>query len=222
MNFRIFLIPFAMAFICNYANADLFSELSKRDYGNAIHFDYSGGNVSQLYMENGYLITEHLYIEGVFRACIVAYQIQDNAIKLIIRNTDRDFAYRMIDSFDYRDSEQYFVTVQNYYLVELVYVNDKLEYFCNRIRDINANGFMFNEAKIGENASYLRWASFLEYGDGINLVEGMETRIESITRELQDIPIIKVYDYVYNVLINDKILRLNGVFLDFSNKIKLF
>jgi hypothetical protein len=73
-------------------------------------------------------------------------------IKLIVRIKTWDFAFRIYDYFYERDDiDQFTVDVHDYYLVELVYVNDKLETYCNRIKDINTNGFIYNEAEIGGN-----------------------------------------------------------------------
>jgi hypothetical protein len=96
-----------------------------------------------LYAKDGYLHTEFLSDSSDVPP-IVAYQIQEDAVKLIVRIKTWDFAYRIYDRFYERGGvDQFTVEVHNYYLVELVYVNDKLETYCNRIRDINTNGFIY-------------------------------------------------------------------------------
>jgi hypothetical protein len=157
---------------------------------------------------------------------IVAYQIQEDAIKLIVRVKTWDFAYRIDEYFSDREdgTDQFTVDVHDYYLVELVYVNDRLEANCNRIRDINANGFMYNEAKIGSNinevSGYYQTFPYLE----TKLTEGMKIKIVELTNErtnklMQNSYSFDTYDYYYHILIDGKQVRINGYLLDFDNKV---
>jgi hypothetical protein len=211
-------------FVFSNINADITAELIKRDRRNAIRFDWP---YFSLFSENGYLITE-VWSDDIDETSIVAYQIHDNAIKLIIRHKTWDFAYRIFDIYNMKDRiEQFTVNVHNYYLVELVYINNKLEIYLNQIMDINANGFIFNEAEIGSNANNLPYEGYLTYGDGFKLTEGMKTEILSFTNERtnqngRNTAEIGVYDYMYYVSINDRKLFVNGYFVDFSNRVKLF
>jgi hypothetical protein len=146
-------------------------------------------------------------------------------IKLIVRIKTWDFAFRIYDYFYERDGiDQFTVDVHDYYLVELVYVNDKLETYCNRIRDINANGFIYNEATIGGNINKIPDTYYIYYPRyNITLTEGMETKIVSLINERTDSLAensytVDTYDYYYHVLIEDKQIKINGYLLDFSNK----
>jgi hypothetical protein len=119
------------------------------------------------------------------------------------------------------------VDVHNYYLVEFVYINDKLEMYCNRVTDINTNGFTFNDTKIGSHANDLPFDDSLYYTDGLSLEEGMAVEILSFTNNLanqnqMNSALLNLYDYMYRVSINGRELLINGYYLDFSNRIKLF
>jgi hypothetical protein len=155
---------------------------------------------------------------------IVAYQIYEDAIKLIIRIKTWDFAFRIYDYFYERDGiDQFTVEVHDYYLVELVYVNNRLETYCNHIRDINANGFMYNEAEIGGNINKVS-GYYLTYPRlEPEPKEGMKVKIVALTGErtntlAENSGSLEVYDYYY-VLIDGKQVRINGYLLDFSNKV---
>jgi hypothetical protein len=93
--------------------------------------------------------------------------------------------------------------------------------------DINTNGFIFNTAEIGRNANNLPYEGYLTYSDGFTLTKGMKTEILSFTNERtnqnrRNAGEIAVYDYMYYVSINDRKLFVNGYFLDFCDRIKLF
>lgn len=213
-------------FICININADFMAEIAKRDRNNPIRLGEYSANV--LYARNGYFHTEFRE-DGFSVPQIVAYQIQQDSIKLIVRIRTWDFAFRFYDWMYERDGiDQFTIDVHDYYLVELLYVNDKLETYVNRIRDINANGFIFNDAKISNNIDKVPQGTYHIYysysGHRINLTEGMETKIVLFTNHRTDFladnsHATGTYDYYYNVLIEEKEFRLNGYLLDFSNKV---
>jgi hypothetical protein len=211
-------------FIYSNINADMMTEISKRDRDNPIRLIEDSAYV--LYAKGGYLYTEY-WEDGFGMPSIVAYQIQQDMIKLIVRIKTWDFAFRIYDRFYERDGiDQFIVDVHDYYLVELVYVNDKLETYCNRIKDINTNGFIYNEAEIGGNINKIPQGTYYIYYPryNITLTEGMETKIVSLTNERTDSLAVNsytvdTYDYYYQALIEDKQIRINGYLLDFSNKV---
>jgi hypothetical protein len=217
-----FLFLISIAFIRGTINADIMTELAKRDTGNPIYLAESTANV--LYAKAGYLYAE-FRSDGMDKPSIVAYQINSDNIKLIIRIKTWDFAYRISDLYTSgKKIDDIIVDVHDYYLVELVYTHDKLETYSNMITDINTNGFIFNEAVIGGNANNLPYEGYLTYGGGLTLEEGMEAKILSFSNERTDqnranTAAFSVYDYQYNVLIHDRNLSVNGYFLDFSNSI---
>ena len=146
---------------------------------------------------------------------------------MIIRYKTYDFAYRIFDySFERGGIDQIIVDVHNYYLVELVYVNDELQTYCNRIRDINTNGFFYNEAVIGSNINEVSDHYHQTYPPlGMGLTEGMKIKIVELTREYTNMLSVnsygfKTYDYYYHILVDDRQVRINGYLLDFSNKIE--
>jgi hypothetical protein len=224
MKLRKYFVLYLLFFVFGNTSADIIAELTKRDRRNVISFD---GASFTLFSENGYLITK-VWSDERDETSIVAYQIHDDAIKLIIRHETRDFVYRIFDMYDTKSSvDQFTVDVHNYYMVELVYINNKLEIYCNRIMDINTNGFIFNTAEIGRKANNLPYEGYLTYSDGFTLTEGMKTEILSFTNERanqngRNTGEIAVYDYRYYVAINGRKLFVNGYFVDFSNRIKLF
>jgi len=212
-----------IAFISGAIHADIMTELAKRDKKNPINIGEYTSYV--LYAKDGYLHTEY-WADGFGVPSIVAYQIQENTIKLIIRIKTWDLAFRIYDRFYERDGiDEFTVDVHDYYLVELVYVNDKLETYCNRIRNINANGFIYNDAKIGSNIN----KAFDYYTTYPRLKtepkEGMNVKIVTLTNErtnelAENGGSFETYDYYYQVLIDDEQVRINGYLLDFSNNIE--
>jgi hypothetical protein len=204
-------------------SADMMTELAGRNSRNPICT--IGDSRSVLYAKDGYLHTEYRE-DGFGVPSIVAYQIHENAIKLIIRIKTWDFAFTIYDYFYERDGiDRFTVDVHDYYLVELVYVNDRLETYCNRIRNINTYGFIFNEAEIGSNINkvsdfYYLTTPRLE----TELTEGMKIRIVALTNErtnalAENTGPIDTYDYYYYILIGDRQVRINGYLLDFSNNV---
>ena len=226
MNPRKYLALFLLLFIYANTHADILAELSKRDRNNAVTFDWPVDFFS-IFAENGYLITE-VWEDGMDESSIVAYQLHDDSVKLIIRCKTWDFAYRIYELYGSRDRiDAILVDVHNYYLVEFVYINDKLEMYCNRVTDINTNGFTFNDAKIGRNANDLPTDDSLYYTDGLSLKEGMAVEILSFTNNLanqnqMNSALLNLYDYIYRVSINGRELMVNGYYLDFNSRIKLF
>jgi len=214
-----------IAFISGAVNADILTELAKRDRKNPIRIGEYTNYV--LFAEDGYLYTEY-WNDGMDTLSIIAYQIHDDSIKLIIRSKTWDFAYRIFDTYYGRDRiDRFTVDVHNFYLVELVYVNDKLETYGNRIRDININDFIFNETKISCNINKVpQGRVHIFYSPSkITLTEGMEVKIISFTNEYtnvlaQNSSEVETYDYFYHVLIEDAEIKINGYLLDFSDKVE--
>lgn len=200
-------------------NADFITELAKRDSKNPINITDSS---CILYAKNGYFYTEYRN-DGYDSSSIVAYKIQEDSIKLIVRNKTWDFAFRVFDYFYLRDqTDEFTVNVHDYYLIEIVYVNDKLETYCNRIKNINTNGFIYNEAKISgnikEGSDHYPTFPYLD----TKLTEGMKVKIVALTNNrtnsmAENSYAFKTYDYYYNILVEDKQVRINGYLLDFNN-----
>jgi hypothetical protein len=218
----LFFISFV--FIYSNINADIMAEISKRDHDNPIRLmEYSP---CVLYAKDGCLYTEY-WGDNFGVPSIVAYQIQQDIIKIIVRIKTWDFAFRIYDYFYQREGiDQFTVDVHDYYLVELVYVNDKLETYCNRIKDINTNGFIYNEAEIGSNINKIPQDTYHIYYPryDIILTEGMETKIISLINKrtyslVENSYTVDTYDYYYDVLIENKQIRINGYLLDFGNKV---
>ena len=205
-------------FVIGSIHADIIDVLEKRGRSNAINCNWSW-YVFSLFTEDGYLTTE-VWQDGMVDASIVAYKIQENAINLIVRNKNQDVAYRIFDIYYNREGiDPIHVIVHDYYLVELVYVDNKLEIYCNRIREINTNGYVFNTAKISNTVNTLPHDGYIIYDDDFKLAEGMELQIVSLTNELASIT--TVYEYKYNVEISGRQLLINGWFLDFDNKVNI-
>ena len=106
-----------------------------------------------------------------------------------------------------------------------MYLNDRLETYSNRIRDINTNGFIYNEAEIGSNinkvSDYYPTYPRLD----TDLTEWMKIKIVALTGERSNMLTentysFETYDYYYQILIDNKQVRINGYLLDFSNKIE--
>ena len=217
-----------LLFVFNNVNADIMYELRQRGRQNPIMFDWPSALIIHANTENGYLMAR-IGDDTADEASIVAYQIHENNIKLIIRVKTWDVAYRIFDRYYSRGrSGEIDINVHDYYLVELVYVNNKLETYCNRITDINTNGFVFNDAEISKNANVynLPYEDYLTYSDGFTLTEGMKAEIVSFTNELTNqkginTATFNVHDYMYHVLIENRRLLVNGYFLDFCNIILL-
>jgi hypothetical protein len=218
MNPRRLMFLYLFVFVIGSIHADIIDALDKRRRSNAINCN-EAWYVFSLFTEDGYLTTE-VWQDGMADASIVAYKIQENAINLIVRNKDQDVAYRIFDIYYNRERiDPIHVIVHNYYLVELVYIDNKLEIYCNRIREINTNGYVFNTAKISNTVNTLPHDGYIIYDDDFKLTDGMELQIVSLTNELASIT--TVYEYKYNVEISDRQLLINGWFLDFDNKVNM-
>ncbi|MCL2805147.1 MAG: hypothetical protein FWD26_04335 [Treponema sp.] len=222
MKKQVILFLLTLVIIQNNINADIMTELAKRDRNNPIPLtEYSRFG---LYAKDGHLHIEY-WEDGFGIPSIVAYKIQKNAIKLIVRTKTWDFAYRIYDYYYQRGGiDEFTVEVHNYYLVELVYVNGKLESYGNRIREINTNGFIFNDAQIGSNINKVTdyYPTFPRLKT--DLTEGMEIKIAALTNERTNMLAVNsysfdTYDYYYLVLIDGIQVRINGYLLDFCNKI---
>jgi hypothetical protein len=105
-----------------------------------------------------------------------------------------------------------------------VYVNGRLETYSNRVKDINTNGFIFNDAKINSNVNEVSIYHLTYPRLEMRLTEGMEINVTSMinerTNELAvNSYLFQTYDYYYNISIEDKQVRINGYLLDFGNKI---
>lgn len=219
MKKLMFLILSIIIFHSNLS-ADVMAELAKRDRNNPISLsEYSS---YWLYTKDGYLHIEY-WEDGCDEPSIVAYQIKEDSIKLIIRIKTWDFAYRFFDYLYERDGiDQFTVTVHDYCLAEIVYVNGKLETYCNRIKDINANGFIYNDARISSNIKEVPSYYYPTY-PGFDK-EGMKVKISSLinerTNDLKENSFkFATYDYYYNIIIDGKQERINGYLLDFDSKI---
>ena len=222
MKKQIILFFLSIVVIQNNISADIMSELARRDLQNPIPLTESSHYV--LYAKDGYLHTEYR-ADSFGVPSIVAYQIHEDTIKLIVRIKTWDFAFRIDDYFYGRDRiDEFTVIVHDYFLVELVYINDRLETYCNRIRDINTNGFIYNEAEISVNinevSGYYLTSPHLE----IDLTEGMKINVTALTGErtntlAENSYSFETYDYYYHILIDGQQVRINGYLLDFSNKV---
>jgi len=223
MNLRKLLFLCLMLSINNIINADVLDKIKERDIKNTIQISYYYSYLFSLYVENEYLIVDS-FQDRSDEQSIIAYNIQDNTIKLIVRNETRATAYRIFDLFNMRDRiDTHNVAVNDYYLVEIIYINDKLDVYCNRIININTNGFKFNKLNIGSNVNNLPYDGSISYDGGFILKKGLDAKIISMTKELKIVVYgISAYDYEYFVSINDRTLYINGWFLKFDNKIKLY
>jgi len=221
MKKQAILFILSIAIIRSNLNADILAELAKRNEKNPIPL--SDNSACVFYTKDGYLHTEYRS-DGFGVPSIVAYKIQEDAVTLIVRFKTWDFAFRFFDPYysGRFGTDQFTVVVHDYYLVELVYVNDKLETYCNRVSEINANGFIYNEAQISGNikkvSDYYKTYPHL----GKNLTEGMKVKIAALTNERTTNDIAEnhyTYDYNYQILADGEQANINGYLLDFSNKI---
>ena len=222
MKKQIILFLLSVVIIQNNINADIMTELAKIDRDNAISI--AGRSYNVLYAKNGYLYTD-TFTDGLLEPSIVAYNIQKDAIILIIRNISTDYAYRENYNTDDEEVQDWFrITVHDYYLVELLYKNDKLETSCKPVKEINTEGFIFNEAKISDNINkisehyYLtnpRLETKLTEGTKIKIVSMTDIRTKTLSEYSSG---LEIYDYYYHIFVYDKKVRINGYLLDFDNK----
>ena len=92
MKKQVILFLLSIVVIQNNISADIMIELAKRDRKNPIPIIKNSHYV--LYAKDGYLHTEY-WEDGFGVPSIVAYQIHEDAIKLIVRIKTWDFAFRI-------------------------------------------------------------------------------------------------------------------------------
>jgi hypothetical protein len=107
--------------------------------------------------------------------------------------------------------------VSYYYLIELEEINGKLEYYCNRIDEMNINNFIINDAKVLETTN-ARLGPSIQWNEEIKLEEGDSIKVINIEKDNDYHP----YDFWYEVIVNEEIYWIFGVYIDFRNRMRIF
>jgi hypothetical protein len=107
------------------------------------------------------------------------------------------------------------IDLNHYYLVEIEEINGKLEHYCNRLDEINLNGFTINEAETFKKANaspgpLLGW---------IELEEGTPIKVAGI--EKRGNTNYNTFDHWYEIIIEEKIHWIFGFYLNFKKRIKI-
>jgi hypothetical protein len=194
-------------------NADILDRLSEITKEKRINFFLRGIFEFSLFMEENDLVVG-IFTDRSWSASIMAYKIVDNTIKVIVQNR----AWELVTPF--YDYGRYSTTIDinHYYLVEMEEINGKLEYFCNRIDEINLNNFIINDAKVYSEIK-AKLGPSLQWNDAIELKEGTPLKVVGVEKEGNEG--YNTFDYWYKVIIQEKTYWVFGYYIKFMNRIKI-
>jgi hypothetical protein len=110
------------------------------------------------------------------------------------------------------------IDINHYYLVELEVINGKLESFCNRIVEINTNGFIINEAYIFKNTN-VRFGPSEQWNKVMELEES--THVNIINIEKRGDAAYNTFDHWYKIQFQDSEYWVFGFFIEFFNTMRV-
>jgi hypothetical protein len=142
----------------------------------------------------------------------MAYKINSDNIKIIVK-------YRTWDWVEaYKSKNSMTININYYYLVELEEIDGKIESYCNRIDEINLNGFIINNAVVFETIN-ARLGPDITWNESLELKEG--SHINVLTVEKEGVDAYNKYDHWYKIIVNEKVHWVFGFFIDFDKKINI-
>jgi hypothetical protein len=191
-------------------HADIMDKLSEITVSNRISFHDYNWYIFSIYIDGNDLVVD-VFSDMADSVSIMGYRIIDNTIRIIIKRRTWDFVF-----FE-RERKQAVIDVNYYYLIEFEEIEGKLEYYCNRIEEMNINNFIINDAIVVETTN-ARFGPSTRWNESIKLEEGDSIEVINIEKDTDYRP----YDFWYKVIINEEIYWVFGFYIDFRNKMKIF
>jgi hypothetical protein len=143
---------------------------------------------------------------------IMAYKVNGNSIKIIIKYRTWDWVQA------YKSKYSITIDINYYYLVELEETDGKIESYCNRIDEINLNGFTINNAVVFKTIN-ARFGPDIDWNESIELKEGNHINVLFIEKD--GVNAYEKYDHWYKIIVNGKAHWVFGFFIDFDEKINI-
>jgi len=200
------------SFIAINLEAGILDRVSEITEKNHISF-YYGSYLFSLYMDGNYLTAE-VYSDAGGRASIVAYKIVDNTLKVIVQHRIWEFVTPLYDAGRF----EAIIKINYYYIIEFEEIDGKLEYFCNRIREMNLNNFVINDAKVYDKTK-VRFEPSIQSNRALELEKGTPLKITGVEKDGESEH--GTFDYFFKVIIQEKIYWLYGFFVNFEERIRL-
>jgi hypothetical protein len=207
-----FFIVFIFSIAALYA--DILTKLPGITASNSIPFyDHSffDDYMFSIYAD-GDNLTVGIFTDTSSSVSIMAYKINSDNVKIIVkyRTWDRARAYKSGNSMT--------ININYYYLIELEETDGKIESYCNRIDEINLNGFIINNAVVFETIN-ARLGPDTTWNESIELKEG--DRIKVLTVEKDGTDAYNKYDHWYKIIVNEEVHWVFGFFIDFDAHAKV-
>jgi hypothetical protein len=211
MDIRKYVVVYLLFFVLGSAGADILDKLPEITVSKHIGFHNPEGYIFSIYFDGGDLVAD-IFTDTSDSVSIMGYKISANSMKIIVKLRTRD----MVQIF----FSQYLtnIDINYYFLVELEDVDGELEYYCNRIDEINTNGFTMNGAVIFDTI-ITRNGPSINWNQKTQLEKGDPVEVLYVEKEGRDD--YNTYDHWYKIKIGDDIHWIFGFYIDFSNRIKL-
>jgi len=210
-----YLIFILFSLVVNNLSANILERLAEITEKNHLRCYYDGwGYKFSLYMNGNDLTVGYFGGEEYGgELSIVAYKIVNNSIRVIVQNRTYEFVEPI-----YNKRFSTTIDMNKYVLVELEEIDGKIENFCNRIDEINLNGFIINNAVIYKETE-ARLGPSMQWNTAIKLNVGNSIKVTGVNKQGDDA--YNTFDYWYKVIINNKTYWVFGFYIIFEDKIKI-
>jgi hypothetical protein len=200
-------------FSINFTHAGIIDKLEEKDISKKLNFydqGYMQDYMFSVYAEGDDLVVD-IFTDTSSGASIMAYKINDGSAKIIIK-------YRTQDTVQvYRSKKYTFIDINYYYLIELEETDGKIESYCNRIDEINLNGFTINDA-VAFKTTAARFGPAVTWRESVQLEEGTAVKVTAVEKEGTDD--YNTCDHWYKIRVNKETHWVYGFYIDFNNRIK--
>jgi hypothetical protein len=143
---------------------------------------------------------------------IMAYKINSDNIKIIVKYRTWDWARA------YKSGNSMTMAINYYYSIELEEIDGKIESYCNRIDEINLNGFIINNAVVFETIN-ARLGPDITWNESLELKEGDHIKVAAVEKDA--VNAYNKYDHWYKIIVNEEVHWVFGFFIDFDKKINI-
>ena len=202
-----------LCLVVSNLNANIIDKLLEITVQNRIKIFDNWNDVFSIYTAGNDLVVD-VFSDAGGHVSIVGYRIINNSIRIIVKHRTWEFVRPV-----YNDRYDTIIDINHYYLVEIEEINGKLEYFCNRIGEINLNEYIINDAKIYKKTK-ARLGPSIQWNEKVELEE--ESSVKIIGVEKNGDGVYNTYDYWFKVIIDvQEEYWIFGFFIDFDNRIKI-